>query len=78
MTDLHNIERSAFTHGAYVGYGAGTVWTITASSSSYGRWLAIPRQASPEPLRHMRLYAFTLKGLSDQLAALQCRDIAPA
>ena len=71
MKDLHNIERSRFTHGAYIGYAAGTVWTITASSSSYGRWLAIPRQAdAPAAVRDMRLYAHRLSDLSAKLAAL--------
>ena len=68
---LSNIEPSAFTAGAYVGYAAGAVWTITGSSSSYGRWLAIPRQAdAPESVRHVRLYAWRLGDLSEKLAAL--------
>ena len=71
MRDLPNIEPSGFTHGAYVGYAAGTVWSITKSSSSYGRWLAIPRLRGSAELDARRLYAFTLTDMSAQLAALQ-------
>ena len=34
---LHNIEKSIFKKGQYVGYGSGMVWTIT----NHGRyWIA--------------------------------------
>jgi hypothetical protein len=62
MTDLHNIERSAFTHGAYVGYGAGAVWTITKCDAG---WQAIPRQSdAPVGVKHQRLTRKTLLLLS--------------
>ena len=70
MKDLPNIERSAFTHDAYTGYAAGTVWSITKSNSSSGRWLAIPRQCGNVQLDARREYAFTLNNLSAQLSAL--------
>jgi len=69
MKNLHNIEPSAFKHGVYVGYALGTVWTITGSNSSYGKWLAIPRQCD-EATKHHRLYAFTLEQMSSKLDEL--------
>ena len=40
----HNIEKSAFKPGAYVGYGGGTTWRIakwTLSRSTF-EWIAAP------------------------------------
>ena len=36
MKDLHNIEKSAFRRGEYVGYARGKVWRI--SKTAYGGW----------------------------------------
>lgn len=39
MQTLHNIEKSAFHKGQYVGYGAGRVWRI--SKNTWSRlWIA--------------------------------------
>ena len=32
---MHNIERSAFRHCAYVGYGGGMVWYITRAGRAW-------------------------------------------
>ncbi len=37
MRHLHNIEKSGFHRGQYVGYAAGHVWRIRKSN---GTWLA--------------------------------------
>lgn len=62
MQDLPNIERSAFTPGAYVGYAAGAVWTITKGTRE---WIAIPRQSdAPESVKRYVLRRPTLSLLS--------------
>lgn len=65
MKDLPNIEKSAFRKGEYVGYGAGKVWRIRKSTSSYGNWLAISQH---EPNR--QVFAWRLADMSDNLSAL--------
>jgi hypothetical protein len=41
MRDFHNIEKSAFHPGQYVGYASGTVWRIKRTAE--GRWMATER-----------------------------------
>lgn len=60
----HNIEKSAFRRGEYVGYGQGTVWHIRKSNSSYGRWVAFDRDGKLQAQ-----YAFRLADLSPKLEA---------
>lgn len=59
---MGNIEKSAFRRDEYVGYGAGTVWRIVRSTSSYGAWRADPRELGRAPL-----YAWRLADLSRML-----------
>lgn len=40
MKNLHNIEKSAFNKGEYVGYGHGTVYRIIKNRDL---WRAVPR-----------------------------------
>lgn len=40
MKNLHNVEKSAFRRGEYVGYAAGSVWRITRVASG---WMAANR-----------------------------------
>jgi hypothetical protein len=62
MQNFPNIEPSAFTYGAYVGYAAGAVWTITKGTRE---WVAIPRQSdAPIGVRDQRLRRSTLSQLS--------------
>jgi hypothetical protein len=65
MKNLHNIEKSAFREGQYVGYGGGHVWRIRRSNSSYGNWWA---QSTTE--HNSQLWAWRLSDLSDKLSAL--------
>lgn len=60
MRNLHNIEKSGFRHGEYVGYGAGRTWRITRNASA---WHAHVRTGDPAP----RLSARTLTELSTDL-----------
>ena len=62
---MHNIEKSAFRRGQYVGYGGGKVWHIRKTNSTYGNWIAWDRDNEANPV-----YAFRLKDMSDKLAAL--------
>lgn len=76
MKNLHNIEKSGFHHGQYVGYSGGRVFRITRSNSSFGNWAA--RQQNDVPgypaQRQPMLYAFTLEALSLQLDGLPKPD----
>ncbi len=65
MTYLHNIEKSAFRRGEYVGYAHG-VWRIT-KPSLFGSWCArnVTDPCTPS------LYARRLKDLSDKLTAFE-------
>lgn len=76
MAMPHNIEKSAFRRGAYVGYGGGTVWHITKSKSSFGTWMAAPipwiTGEGFDALKHNAfIYAFRLSDMGDKLAALK-------
>lgn len=57
----HNIEKSAFRRGEYVGYADG-VWSITKNERSSEKWLAVKRDGPVNIL-----YADTLKELSEKL-----------
>lgn len=70
MASLHNIDKSAFRHGEYVGYALG-VWRIRKSSSAFGRWCATHR----DNLRAPTLYAFTLGALSAKLSEYEAANI---
>jgi hypothetical protein len=59
-----NIDKSAFRHGDYVGYGGGIVWRITKSTGSYGKWFAYPAN---DPSNKATFYAWTLPGMSEKL-----------
>jgi hypothetical protein len=62
---MHNIEKSGFHRGQYVGYGGGKVWHITRSTSSYGTWCA---RATGEANNYF--FAFRLADISKKLNAL--------
>ena len=57
---MHNIEKSAFRKGEYVGYSGGKVWCITKADD---RWQAHCRGDYTIP----RLYATRLRDLSKKL-----------
>jgi len=59
---MHNIEKSAFRRGEYVGYAHG-VWRITKSKSPFGTWCA----THTTEVRRGSVYAFRLKDLSTEL-----------
>jgi len=52
---LHNIEKSAFRKGEYVGYGGGKVWHIRKSNSSFGNWIARNQRNGSDYFFSMRL-----------------------
>ena len=64
---MHNIEKSAFRHGEYIGYGGGKVWRIRKTNSTYGNWIA--RDQNDNALWDP-IYAFRLKEMSEKLEAL--------
>jgi hypothetical protein len=66
----HNVEKSAFRKGEYVGYGGGTVWRITKSTGSRGRWFARNNSADVR-LAATFLEAWTLPEMSDKLATFK-------
>ena len=61
MKALHNIEKSGFRRGEYIGYAAGKVWRIVKSKGAYGNWLAYDMH---NPKGNDTLYAWTLASLS--------------
>lgn len=63
---MNNIEKSASRNGEYVGYCHG-VWNITRTNSSYGNWIARPRDFIHG---NLPVYAMTLRAISDRLAAI--------
>ena len=69
MQNLHNIEKSAFRAGEYVGYCKG-VWIIRPSTSSYGRWVARSRDDRNAPT----LFAWRLADMSAKLDALEVQS----
>ena len=71
MTLPHNIEKSAFRRGEYVGYAAGYVFRVERSSSSFGNWQARLARFNPvnPRLSNRIFYAFTLSDMGDRLDA---------
>jgi hypothetical protein len=69
MTALpHNIDKSAFHRGEYVGYAACSVWRITKSNSSFGRWAAYCSSPISDVItRNTTLFAWTLDDMSAKL-----------
>jgi hypothetical protein len=49
MARFHNIEKSVFRRGEYVGYADG-VWIIRRTNSSFGNWAARHRDDKSAPL----------------------------
>jgi hypothetical protein len=64
MKNYHNIEKSGFHHGEYVGYANGKVYKIKKSTSSYGNWFAYNRDDYND-----QIFAFGLSNLSKELEA---------
>lgn len=62
MKNYHNIEKSGFHHGQYVGYSNGKVYRITKCNTSYGNWCAKNRDDYND-----QMFAFGLTNLSKQL-----------
>lgn len=73
----HNIEKSAFRRGEYVGYAAGYVFRVERSTSSFGRWQARLARFNPvnPRLSNRIFYAFTLADMGDKLDAF-AREVA--
>ena len=71
MQNLPNIEKSAFRHGEYVGYGGGNVWKIKRDPSS-GWWRMVAQY--PQLLNAGNYSARTLRLLSDKLAQFDKAD----
>lgn len=72
MQALHNIEKSAFHKGQYVGYGAGLVWRIRRNPGRPG-WKAyalLGWQARALGASCPSLSASRLQDMSAQLEAL--------
>jgi len=72
MTTLpHNIEKSAFNRGEYVGYAAGYVFRVERSNSSFGNWIAYLAKFNPvNPWLSNRIfYGFTLVDMGKKLEA---------
>ena len=76
----HNIEKSAFRRGEYVGYAAGYVFRVERSSSSFGNWQARLAQYNPvnPRLSNRIFYAFTLADLGAKLDAFAIETKANA
>jgi len=62
MKSFHNIEKSAFRKGEYVGYSEGKVYRISKTNSSYGTWFAHNRDNYNE-----QVFAFGLDSMSKKL-----------
>ena len=72
---MHNIEKSAFRRGEYVGYADGCVFRITRTNSSYGNWCATVSHGDAfRKYRCQPLFAFRLRDLSQKLAALEVQS----
>jgi len=65
MKSLHNIDKSGFHHGEYVGYAMGEVWHIKKQYSIYGKWVALPRD-----IKMNNVYSTTLDEMSNKLSSL--------
>jgi hypothetical protein len=67
---MHNIEKSAFRRGEYVGYGAGLVWRIVRTNSSFGNWQARPLEhtcGDNLQLKNTSIFARRLRDMSEKL-----------
>ena len=68
MKNLHNIEKSGFRKGEYVGYAGGVVWEIKRDSCNF--WKAQPQAVGNRysaEIMAARLYSETLWELSTKL-----------
>lgn len=63
MSRYQNIERSAFRHGQYVGYGGGVVWRISRHWKGWQAWPQPGSIACP-------IYGRLLRDISQTLEAL--------
>jgi len=68
---MHNVEKSAFRKGEYVGYGAGAVWHIRRVGA--GLWRAHPVESALNTIT-----ATTLRGVSGKLHLLDIKTRAIA
>ena len=66
MKNYHNIEKSAFRKGEYIGYCEGKIYHISKSNSSYGTWFAHNRDNYND-----QIFAFGLASMSEKLEAKQ-------
>jgi hypothetical protein len=72
---MHNIEKSAFRRGEYVGYADGCVWRITKSMSTFGSWCALVSHGDNAHAHTNRfIFAFRLHDMSQKLAALEVQS----
>jgi len=60
----HNIEKSAFRKGEYIGYCEGRIYHISKSNSSFGTWFAYNRDNYND-----QIFAFGLASMSEKLIA---------
>jgi hypothetical protein len=60
----HNIEKSAFRKGEYIGYCEGKIYHISKSNSSFGTWFAYNRENYND-----QIFAFGLASMSEKLTA---------
>jgi hypothetical protein len=66
MKNYHNIDKSAFRKGEYIGYCEGKIYHISKSNSSYGTWFAYNRDDYND-----QIFAFGLASMSEKLASKQ-------
>jgi len=66
MKNYHNIEKSAFRKGEYIGYCEGRIYHISKSNSSFGTWFAYNRDNYND-----QIFAFGLASMSEKLTAKQ-------
>ena len=69
---MHNVEKSAFQKGQYVGYGGGAVWHIR--SYGKGNWKATPQGNN----KHSVFSCATLRDVSTQLETLSAKPMDAA
>lgn len=62
---LHNIEKSAFRAGEYVGYAAGAMWRIRRCAPNKGLWIATAYDT-----KSSSICRFTLRAISIELERL--------
>lgn len=63
---MHNIEKSAFRKGQYVGYSGCNTWRINKTNSSFGNWCA-----TTENSRMPHMFSFTLREMSSKLETVE-------